>query len=145
MKCWRVRISRFAPVAVLLFAAGVAVPRQGLVFHEHAGGDHFHVHGDELTGDEHHAVTHHAHQHHHGSAAHAATIDHDGAAFEAPEPVHLGHWHAQNPFHRVLSPALTTLVAVFALAGIAAVLPRDTLSRSLLAQRARGPPTATVG
>ena len=148
MKRWRVRICRFTPIAVLLFAAGVAVPRQVLVFHAHAGGDHFHVHGDELTGEEHDAAAQHAREHHHGSAAahpHAAAVDHDGAAFEAPEPVHLGHWHAQHPFHRVVAPAVTTLVAVFAIASIATVIPLDVLIRLLPPDRARGPPTAALG
>jgi hypothetical protein len=148
MKRWRLRISRFTPVAVLLFAAGVAVPRQGLVFHQHAGGDHFHVHGDELTGEEHESAAHHDHNHdqHHAVAHHdhGAAGDDDDVAFEAPEPVHLGHWHSQPPFHRVVARALATLIRVFAVMAIATDVQVDADARPLLPDRARAPPAATV-
>ena len=149
MKRWRVHICRFTPLAVLLFACGVALPRQGLVFHQHAGGDHFHVHGDELAGEEHESAEHHEHAHHHDDAAvhdhHGSAQDHDDAAFEAPEPVHLGHWHSQNPFHRVIALGLATLVTASAVTAVAPDVPRDVRARWLLPDRARGPPPTTVG
>ena len=150
MKCWRAGISRFTPLAVLLFALGVAVPRPGLVFHVHAGGDHVNVHGDDLADGGHDSDDHHAHGHHSHSADraeahhHGAVADCDDAAFEAPEPVHLGHWHSQSPFHRVLAPAVSTLVTVLSVVAVAADAPVDIFATPRFPRRARGPPAATV-
>lgn len=148
MKRWRVRICRFTPLAVLLFASGVAVPRQGLVFHQHEGGDHFHVHGDEISGEAHELEERHGHEHHHEHDApphhHGAGLDHDDAAFEAPDAVHLGHWHTQDPFHRVVVAAPITPLTVLAVERTAADLPEDVAARPLPPYRARGPPKTSV-
>jgi len=156
MKRWRVRTCRFTPAVVLLFVAGVAVPRAGFVFHTHVGGDHFHVHADELAGDGHDDDHEHQHEHHHhhhdhdhpGRAAvhhdHGAVTEHAGAAFEAPEPGHVGHWHSQHPFHRVVPACLTPLGFPSNFVAIAATVRVEFPALPLVASRARAPPEPSV-
>ena len=138
MKAWRTQLPHLMPLVAVLFATGVAVPRPGLVFHVHAGGDHVHTHGEELAGEEHDADHEHEEHHHHHDGGTVA--DHDDAGFEAPDPVHLGHWHSQYPFQRTVVPTLTTLATAATVVTLQLDVQADLPATPLLPDRARGPP-----
>jgi len=133
MRQWRSHITRLASATLALFVALVAVPRPGLVFHVHAGGDHAHVHDDEDLHGAPHESDHEALHHHH---AHGY-----GVGFEEPDPPELGHWHTQSPFQRAVTPASPTLLGVHGVALLPIPRPRGWLAWQPLPSRARAPPS----
>jgi hypothetical protein len=108
------------------------------------------VHVDELAEDGHdddHARELH---HHHPTSATlhpegGASTDHDRAAFEEPEPSYSGHWHAQQPFQRVVAAGIATLATPFCVVALQAEGRADFPEVPRLATRARAPPASPVG
>jgi hypothetical protein len=166
MKSFRHHLSRWTAVVLGSLAVSVLGVRSGLVRHEHAGGDHTHVH---LDAPHDHGSNHdhslpardrggdrHAHRHDHGDHAHAAVVDHhpgdhhhhgpttriavdDGTTAIGTAPA-TPHWHAHNPFQRGAAsdpPRLTPRPWTAALAAATTVHPPEAIR---LAPCARGPP-----
>ena len=142
MTPWRSRAGHLAPLVLALFVSGVAIPRPGLYFHVHAGGDHVHVHDEDATqvGHEYHheAVHHHHHQDHLAGGAGVET------ELEEPEPADLGHWHAQNLFHRVVSIAPAPLILASLITAVPAEPVADAPESGGRFACARGPPLPSV-
>lgn len=109
MTKWRAQIRHLAPASTALFVFSLTLPRAGLVYHEHAGGEHFHVHAEDGARDG--AHDHRHHHHHHAQHAHTPPAAHQ-VELETTEPPDLGHWHTQSPFHRAISPVTPALIRV---------------------------------
>jgi hypothetical protein len=144
---------RLVLTVTALFVLNVAVPRAGVLYHQHPGGEHAHVHTDDGSGltdlleeywhgyDHHHDHPQPAHlsdaygtdpagRSPHGVAS-ATTIENDDGA---------GHWHEQQQFHRAVVAAVPFVavgVPTGACAEIAPPLHTHVAAHEL---RARGPP-----
>jgi hypothetical protein len=144
MKQWRTRISCFTPATLGLFLASLTVFRPGLFFHTHAGGDHIHIHDEEVgerAKQDHHAPAHGHHAHHHEAAHHAPNLP----VFEAPDDDDaLGHWHTQNPFHRLASVALQGVLHMERVGPAPVPAHSDCIAAEVAASRARSPPLPIV-
>ena len=142
MTPWRSRAGHLAPLVLALFVSGVAIPRPGLYFHVHAGGDHVHVHDEDAThvGHEHHHEA--AHQHHHqDQLGRGAGVE---TELEAPEPADLGHWHTQHPFHRVVPIVPALLIRASLITAVPAERVADVPASGVRFAYARGPPLPSV-
>jgi len=147
MKRWRIRAVRGAPLALALFVASVAAPHSGLVYHTHPGGEHAHVHLEDGEGEPHQHLEHHHHEHdqaheHHrrGHPNHLVGHDAHGTEIEAPDGDARGHWHVQNPFHRVVAVAAPQPYAVQTVERIAAPRAGVPPDPPAPGSRARAPP-----
>jgi hypothetical protein len=140
MSRWRGRISVLSLATILLFTASIAVPRTGLVFHVHAGGEHLHVHDDfPIVSDHAHA----SHLHHHTHTDHLGARNSEVPELEAPDGDDAGHWHVQSPFHRAASVTQITVLPPRP-AGLFVAAPRlNAVRRAIPRRRARSPPPLT--
>jgi hypothetical protein len=146
LRCVRLHLSRLGPWVALMFALGTGVPRPGVYAHSHAGGDHVHVHGDDLGGlaelfaswcsaagvapNDHHGAHEHAHDRRPGIE------DDDGPSTT--------HWHHQDTFQRVAIAAAPPVVSGTAIAWRPAHRPVRCPRAPSRDLRARGPPLSAV-
>ncbi len=135
MRQSRTSLQAVARVALAVFAASLAGPRSAFVYHEHAGGEHFHVHAEDFDAAPH--EHHHHDRHHHAHHVHTGSVP----GIEAPDAPALGHWHTQNPFHRTITPAPPTLPWVQIAEPRAAVADLGVDTPARRGSRARGPPS----
>ena len=149
MKRVRAQLTGFSSAIAALFALSIAVPRAGLYYHEHVGGDHAHVHADdesalaEILADYRHG---HDHDHRHvddpharlsGSApAHPAV----SAALARDDGPSTGHWHSQDFFQRAVSPAVFAAQHPESVQTLPASPEPAPVDPPALPVRARGPP-----
>ena len=143
------RLARLAAAALTLTAS---MPGQLQLVHQHAGGEHTHVHADAEALAAHDLLEGHHHPHdlgHSHADAHAA--DHhthaDAAADEGPSlwAVASFHVHGLNPFHQAtctLASGDTRCTAIDRVDVAATCVPRAAVLRGA---RPRGPPTHLVG
>ncbi|HXQ22105.1 MAG TPA: hypothetical protein VN812_10570 [Candidatus Acidoferrales bacterium] len=146
MMQWRACIRAITPAALALFVALTAIPRAGLIYHVHAGGEHFHVHAEDLEAAAHEHYDHdagdphHHHHHAHHDRTHLAGCTANGPVIEAADGDGTGHWHSQNFFQRAVSPgvfAAQHAESVQVVQGSPEPAPVD---RPALPIRVRGPP-----
>lgn len=156
MKRLRAQLARLGPAVAALFALSVAVPGTTLLYHQHPGGEHAHVHPDydsaiaDLLADYWHDHKHaddasqdHAHPGHHHDHLTVRDPRHptsSNAMLARDEGSATGHCHQQDRFHRALIAGAPFIPAVGP-AG-AAAQPAPALSVHVAARnlRARAPP-----
>jgi hypothetical protein len=134
----RLRALLGSAVAVL-FAISLALPRAGLLHHEHHGGERPHVHAD---GDARHAAAHahHGHAHLHHDTRHHHHHHHDEDALARDDGSRRGHWHEQERFQRGVAPSLLVVESVSPAETVAERAPRLAARIADADLRARGPP-----
>ena len=148
MTQWCARIRTLTPAVVALFVASTAAPRAALVYHVHAGGEHFHVHAEdiEVAPHAHHdhdaGEPHHHHHHAHLDRTQLPRCTANGPVIEAADDDGVGHWHSQDLFQPTVAPAVIAVpcVAVIAIAALSPAHPG--VDRPGLPVRVRGPPQA---
>ena len=128
------RLSCMSPAVLAIFVAGAVLPRAALVVHQHAGGDHAHLHAEDELAAEH--VHEHDHPHHHDVADGS-----QGASLEEPEAADAWHVHWQHPFQRADRPPLPTLEQSEAVVRLAARCPANPPAPARAPTRSRGPPS----
>ena len=150
--------TRLALAVTALFLLNVAVPRAGMFYHEHPGGEHAHVHTDDGSGladlleDYWHG---HDHDHHHDHPQHATARDgcgtestgtgngsctQSGVTIETDDGAGNGHWHEQQQFHRAVVGAVPLLDICLAAEAAPKHAPSLRTHVAALDLRARGPP-----
>jgi hypothetical protein len=160
MKRLRSQLARLTPAVAALFALAIAVPRAGLLYHDHPGGEHAHVHPDDgnaiadllaeyLHDHEHGHDADHEHTH---PAHHDAHVGHrdprssgsPSAALESDSGSATAHCHEQDRFHRAVVPRAPFIPAVTS--ADASLCPAPALSIHVAARtlRARGPPSVPI-
>jgi hypothetical protein len=115
----------------------VATPRVGSFYHHHAGGDRAHVHPEEVLFGAVAGVHTHHHPHDLLASARAAA---DEVKLESSDSGGTGHFHWQNPFHRIARHAAPSLSRVPTAVLVAPAAKRRFASLPALAGRARSPP-----
>ena len=138
------RILARAGAACLTVAA--SLPGQLQLVHQHAGGEHMHVHADaealaarDLFEDHHHSHdADHTHQHAHPQAEPAAD---DGPALWAVPAFHV---HGLNPFHQATCPAVSMDIACLTVTSASVTMASAPHAAALSGPRPRGPPTSLV-
>jgi len=135
--CRKRLLSRWVSMAALLpFTLGVGIPRSTLLVHSHAGGDHFHVHGDEIDlADADHRQSH---QHLHPSAH--AQSGADAPAFDDDDHDGGSHTHWQQPFQRIVPMAGSTFFLALRVEPFSPARPHQVVWEDHPCTRARGPP-----
>jgi hypothetical protein len=149
MKRLRAHLTGFSSAVAALLVLTIAVPRAGLYYHEHVGGDRAHVHPEDESGvaelladywqHRHgHDHTHLAHAHHHLTSADPAHPS--GSELERDDRPSTGHWHSQDFFQRAVAPALFAAQHAESVQ-VAEALPEPApVDRPALPIRVRGPP-----
>ena len=147
MTRFRDQLAGLSPAVAALFALTIAVPHAGLYYHEHAGGEHAHVHGDDESGlaelladywQEHdHDHTHLGHAHGHLGAAPTHASSAELARDGGPAT---GHWHQQDRFHRAVVAAAAYITAVVLVGNAEQLAPTRSDPLGTLDLRVRGPP-----
>jgi hypothetical protein len=147
--------TRLALAVTALFVVNVAVPRAGMFYHEHPGGEHAHVHADDGSGlsdlleDYWHGHDHHHDHPHHAAASDRQAIDaaapaRDGArpcaTIETDDGAGNGHWHEQQQFHRAVVAAVPLLDICLPAEAAPKHAPSLRTHVAALDLRARGPP-----
>ena len=124
------RLRSRALTILALFAATNALPRPGLYAHQHAGGDHAHVHpwGEDAFADH----------------DHAARGADGGPGFEDADRDHGLHVHSQAPFQLTARSGAPRLVFKAFGRGVLASPPVSTGVGQVPSAFARGPPPATA-
>lgn len=146
MTQWRACIRAITPATLALFVASIATPRAGLVYHVHAGGEHFHVHAEdiEVAPHDHHdhdaGDPHHHHHHVHHDQTHLAGCTANGPVIEAADDDGTGHWHSQDLFQRAVSPAVFAGQHAESVQVVHVLPKRPVVYRPALPIRVRGPP-----
>jgi hypothetical protein len=104
MKRVRAQLTGFSSAIAALFALSIAVPRADLYYHEHVGGDHAHVHGDDesdIFADYWHGRDHvhgHDHSYDHLSSSASAHPPPSTAALARDAGPATCHWHQPDRF-----------------------------------------------
>jgi hypothetical protein len=142
MRAMRSSLDRWVPWVLAAFAASLASPHAAVVVHQHAGGEHAHVHLNDEVGEPHdhddHELDGHAHHHHVAGAPGPVEIEEaDGHGL-----LHV-HWH--HPYHRAALPLLVPLVLVAAVKPGSTVDAVEPSRQNLPATQARGPPGIRYG
>ena len=134
----RSRTSLVSQPVLIVFLATVVVPRPGLFFHEHTGGERFHVHAEDPDAE----VREHDREHHqhHAHDAHAVGAETHQVEIEATDSLELGHWPTQSPFHPAVAPAAQALQSPFGTVAAPADSGRGIVEGRALLSHARGPP-----
>jgi hypothetical protein len=146
MKRFRAQLAGFSPSVAALFALTIAVPHAGLYYHEHPGGERAHVHGEDESGlVELLADYWHGHDHTHLAHAHDQLTSADPAHPSRAELARddgpsTGHWHSQDFFQRVLSPAVFAAQRAESVQVVPASPEPAPVDRPALPIRVRGPP-----
>jgi hypothetical protein len=139
-----------------LFVLNIAVPRSGVFYHQHPGGEHAHVHTDDGSGLTDLLQEYwHGHDHHHDHPQHAhltneayGTDPYGGsphgvawsATIENDDGTGSGHWHEQQQFHRAVVAAVPFLAVGAPTSACAPIAPALHTQVAAHERRARGPP-----
>jgi hypothetical protein len=146
--------SRLAALVAGCFAAAVSMPEVGLVVHDHAGGEHVHVHANLAAGphhhddddhDHHHPADDHDHDHledHHDEVEHHREHDDDHAdpGLSAAGAGRAWHSHAAQPFHRVVCSETSAPPRPLPVHRLAGAPPSERLAAAAIPTRSRAPP-----
>jgi len=136
MQRLRARLGLWTTPALLLFVGTTTIPRVGLYFHHHSGGDHLHVHADD--DHDHDAIdAPHGDAHHH---SHLTRIAPTVPEIEIPDGDGTGHWHAQDFFQRATSPTVAPGPHDTSLRPAPAPPAATSVDQPTLVARVRGPP-----
>jgi len=143
-----------ARLAAACLTVAASVPGQLQLVHQHAGGEHMHVHADAealaahdlLEGHHHPHDVGHSHAEAHATAGHAhphaAPAADDGPTFRAVAAFHV---HGLNPLHPATCTTASCNGACVAVARADATVTSTPPATALRAARSRGPPTHLVG
>src|SRR5215472_2753670 len=72
-----------------------------ILYHQHSGGNHPHVHHNDAAGKSYHHECENESHYSSGHGDHAYDVDGNEAAIVASDPHRLVHWHFDCPFESV--------------------------------------------